>query len=167
MTRQFSIFGDTPPNKKNVTKLVKISISKTISSSPEKIFDRWLIPTFVGNWMFGPHVGDDDLGDMRNEVRPGGQYSYDVYSNGALINFSGHYEAIDRPNSIKFSWSESGGAINQSVGLKYISLKLIPLGEKTQLKLSLEVDQNEAEDPRPIKELWALRCKMLASKLEQ
>ena len=165
MTRQFSIFGDTPPKKKDA-KLVKIAISKTISSSPEKIFDRWLIPTFVGNWMFGPHVGDDGLGDMRNDVRPGGQYSYDVYRNGTLINISGHYEEIDRPSYLKFSWLESNKAINQCVELKYISLNLRPLGEKTQLKLSLEIDQNEAEDPRPIKELWTLRCKMLASKLE-
>ena len=160
------MFGDTPPHRKKLPKLVKISVSKTISSSPGKIFDRWLIPTFVSNWMFGPHVGDDGLGDMHNEVRPGGQYSYDVYRHGALINFSGKYEVIDRPNHLKFSWLESHGAMNQFIGLKYVSLKLLPLDEKTQLKVSLEIDQNEAKDPRRIKELWTLRCKMLASKLE-
>ena len=166
MSEQFSMFGDTPPQRKKSPKLVKISLSKTISSSPENIFDRWLIPTFVGNWMFGPHVGDDGLGDMRNEVRPGGQYSYDVYRHGALINFSGQYEVIDRPNHLKFSWQESGGAVNQFLGLKYVSMKLFPLDEKTQLKVGLEIDKNEAKDPRPIKELWTLRCKMLASKLD-
>ena len=66
MSDQLTMFGEPAPARKPV----KASLSKTISCGAEKLFDRWLIPTFVGNWMFGEQLGDDGVGDMSNEVRP-------------------------------------------------------------------------------------------------
>ena len=63
-------------------KSFSVSLSRTVVAPPEKIFDHWLIPTFVGSWMFGSHVGNEKIIDLQNEVRPGGSYSYHITRNG-------------------------------------------------------------------------------------
>ena len=73
-TDQLSMFEDDSAEASKPApkfKTFSVSLSRTIVSPAEKIFDRWLIPTFVGNWMFGEHLGNEKVVDLQNEVRPG------------------------------------------------------------------------------------------------
>jgi uncharacterized protein YndB with AHSA1/START domain len=159
MSDQLSMFGE--PDSK--PRPVKASLTKTIPATAEKIFDRWLIPTFAGNWMFGEHMGDDGVGDMRNEVRPGGEFNYAVIRSGQEVQCSGYYEVIDRPNRLSFSWLEDG----ESNGLMSVEMQLEQQDEKTKLRVSLQVDRNRVENPGALKQQWELRCKRLAAQLSR
>ena len=161
MNDQLSMFGE--PEKKPAQKLTKASLSKTIPVSAEKLYDRWLIPTFAGNWMFGEHMGDDGVGDMNNEVRPGGAFNYTIIRKGCEIVCSGEYNVIDRPNRLSFSWLENG----EQTGLAAVEIQLEQAEEKTKLRVTLHVDRAIADDPSPIKQEWELRCNRLAAQLSR
>ena len=159
MSDQLTMFGEPAPARKPV----KASLSKTISCGAEKLFDRWLIPTFAGNWMFGEHMGDDGVGDMSNGVRPGGEFSYTVIRAGKEIICSGSYEVIDRPRCLRFTWLEDG----EETGLISVEMQLEPIEEKTKLRVALLVDRNLRDDPSELKQEWDLRCKRLAAQLSR
>ena len=148
MNNQLSMFGE--PEKKSAPKITKVSLSKTIPASAEKLYDRWLIPTFAGNWMFGEHMGDDGVGDMNNEVRPGGAFNYTVIRGGCEIVCSGEYKVIDRPNKLSFSWFENGG----NTGLATVDIQLEQTEEKTKLRVTLHVDRALVDNPSAIKQQW-------------
>lgn len=161
MSDQLSMFGE--PEPKPAQKPAKVSLTKTIPTSAEKLFDRWLIPTFAGNWMFGEHMGDDGVGDMINAVRPGGSFSYTVVRGGKSVVCSGEYELIDRPTRLAFSWLEDG----EATGLLSVEMQLEQVDEKTKLRVSLRVDRAVVDDPSEIKQEWELRCKRLAAQLSR
>lgn len=159
MNDQLSMFGDPKP----APKLAKASLSKTIPTTAERLFDRWLIPTFAGNWMFGEHMGDEGVGDMSNDARPNGSFEYVVIRGGGEVICSGQYEAIDRPNTLKFTWLEDG----KETGLVSVQMQLEQLDEKTKLRVALHIDRNLVDDPSAIKQEWELRCKRLAAQLSR
>ncbi|MGA1072291.1 MAG: SRPBCC family protein [Pseudohongiellaceae bacterium] len=161
MNNQLSMFGE--PENKSAPKITKVSLSKTIPASAEKLYDRWLIPTFAGNWMFGEHMGDDGVGDMNNEVRPGGAFNYTVIRGGCEVVCSGEYIVIDRPNKLSFSWHENG----ENTGLAIVEIQLEQTDDKTKLRVTLHVDRAVADNPSTIKQQWELRCKRLAAQLSR
>ncbi len=144
------------------SKSFSMSLSRTIAAPAEKIFDRWLIPTFVGNWMFGSHLGNEKILDLKNEVRPGGSYSYSIQRNGKKVVHDGEYLQIDRPKRLSFSWQESA---KENVNKTKISLSLEPDEQKTKLKLSLQIDEALAHYREEIKQQWSERLKALSSQL--
>ena len=53
-TGQLSMFGAGENLKTKGGKAVSFNLSKSINGSQQSVFDHWLIPVFVGEWMFGP-----------------------------------------------------------------------------------------------------------------
>lgn len=66
-----------------------------IAAEPEKVFDHFLVPELMVQWM----------GDFaRLEAKTGGLFSVDI--NGVLIR--GNYTRIERPTLLEFSWGQLG-----------------------------------------------------------
>ena len=145
-------------------KTISISLSRTVAAPAEKIFDRWLIPTFVGNWMFGAHVGNEKVVDLQNEVRPGGAYNYRIKRNGKEFLHDGEYLQIDRPKRLSFSWRETA---KKSAHKSKISLTLDPQDGKTKLRLSMQIDQSLELYADEIKQQWSERLKALAAQVSK
>ena len=141
-----------------------VSISKTIDAPAEKIFDRWLIPTFVAKWMFGEHLGNEKVLDMQNAVRPGGSFTYKIKRNGKEVLHEGEYLQIDRPKRLIFSWPE---AAKNNVHRSKITLSLDSQGERTKLKLSMQIDQALEHYGEEIRQQWSERLKALASQVSK
>ena len=166
-TDQLSMFEeesatvDTPPAK---FKTFTVSISRTIPAPAEKVFDRWLIPTFVGNWMFGDHLGNEKVVDLQNEVRPGGSYNYTIRRNGKEVLHDGEYLQIDRPKRLSFTWRETA---KKNAHKSKVNLSLDALEGKTKLKLSLQIDQTLEHYADEIKQQWSERLKVLAGQLSK
>lgn len=164
---QISMFKDDPeandlPAAK--FKTFSISLSKTVAAPAEKVFDRWLIPTFVGNWMFGSHIGKEQVVDLQNEVRPGGAYNYHIKRNGREFLHDGEYLKIDRPKRLSFSWRETA---KKNAHKSKISLSLDTQDGKTKLKLSMQIDQALELYADEIKQQWSERLKMLAAQVSK
>tara|TARA_R110002073_G_scaffold154027_2_gene309056 strand:+ start:190 stop:696 length:507 start_codon:yes stop_codon:yes gene_type:complete len=145
-------------------KSFNVSISRTLPVSAEKIFDRWLIPTFVGNWMFGNHLGNEKVIDLQNEVRPGGSYNYRIKRNGKEVLQDGEYLHIDRPNRLSFSWRETA---KKNAHKSKVNLSLDPQEGKTKLKLTLQIDQTLEHYGDEIKQQWSERLKALSNQLSK
>jgi uncharacterized protein YndB with AHSA1/START domain len=159
---QLSMFEDdnaAAPKPAAKFKTFSVSLSRTLAAPPEKIFDRWLIPTFVGNWMFGSHLGNEKVVDLQNEVRPGGTYTYSIKRNGKDFLHDGEYLQIDRPNKLSFSWRENA---KKNTNKSKLTLSLESQDGKTKLKLSMQIDQALELYADEIKQQWSERLKALA-----
>ncbi|GJM11909.1 MAG: hypothetical protein DHS20C12_03120 [Pseudohongiella sp.] len=161
MFEDSSELAETPPAK---FKTFSISLSRTVAAPAEKIFDRWLIPTFVGSWMFGSHIGNEKVVDLQNEVRPGGSYSYHIERNGKEFLHDGEYIKIDRPKKLSFSWRE---ATKKSANRSTINLSLDTQDGKTKLRLSMQVDQSLELYADEIKKQWSERLKKLTAQVSK
>jgi uncharacterized protein YndB with AHSA1/START domain len=66
-----------------------------IAAEPENVFDYFLVPELMVQWM----------GDLaRLDAKAGGLFSVDI--NGVLIR--GNYTRIERPKLLEFSWGQLG-----------------------------------------------------------
>ena len=71
---QLSMLEDDPQLPPGKLKASSISLSKTIDAPAQEVYDQWLIPVFVGDWMFGRH----SIVRLENKVRKGGEFTYVV-----------------------------------------------------------------------------------------
>lgn len=162
-TDQLSMFeGESEPSPQaSKARPLNLSVSRTIAAPAEIIFDRWLIPVFVGEWMFGPHVGREKVLDLQNEVRPGGEFNYKIERDGKELVCCGEYQLIDRPKRLKFSWQED------NIESGNVSVSFEQIDDKTKLKVSMQVDRSLADHAELIKQQWSARCKALSAQLSK
>lgn len=73
--------------------------------SPERVFDACLDPAWVGRWMFGPNVRDEQVVRLNLEARVGGRFSFVVNRQGTEVDHVGEYLEIDRPRCLVFTWA--------------------------------------------------------------
>ncbi|MEX0964864.1 MAG: SRPBCC family protein [Pseudohongiellaceae bacterium] len=163
---QLSMFEEENGAEKPASKFksFNVSLSRTLPVPAEKIFDRWLIPTFVGKWMFGEHLGNEKVIDLQNEVRPGGTYNYKITRNGKEVLHDGEYLQIDRPKRLSFSWRE---AAKKTAHKSKVNLSLDPQDGKTKLKLTMQIDQSLEHYGDEIKQQWSERLKALSTQLSK
>jgi len=112
--------------------------------------------------MFGPHLGNEEVIELQNEVRPGGSFSYRIKRNGKEALHEGEYLQIERPKRLCFSWNEiTQNARNESK----ITLTLDPQDGKSKLKLSIQMDQHLQHYAEEIKQQWSTRLKALSAQV--
>ena len=80
--RQLSMLEDDPQLPAGKLKASSISLSKTINAPAQQVYDQWLIPVFVSDWMFGCH----SIVKLENKVRKGGEFTYVVKSRNQEIS---------------------------------------------------------------------------------
>lgn len=64
----------------------KIRVERHIDAPAERVFDAWLDPVWIGRFMFGPHMRDEQVASLTNDPRVGGQFHYKVTHQGAEID---------------------------------------------------------------------------------
>ncbi|MGH8061176.1 MAG: SRPBCC family protein [Pseudoxanthomonas sp.] len=85
--------------------LVEVRVTRYFEASPESVFDAWLVPRTLGQWMFGPRVRDENVVRLDVDPRVGGSFSLKVERNGELVDHVGQYLEIERPHRLVFTWS--------------------------------------------------------------
>ena len=79
-----------------------LSVKKTIHAPIEKVFDAWLDPKLLAQFilpvpgMLHPQV--------ENEARQGGSFTIVMHVGEDKIPHTGEYLEVDRPNKLVFSW---------------------------------------------------------------
>lgn len=158
---QISMFESDGQEKAEKPKQMSLSVSRTIPAAAEKVYDHWLIPTFVGKWMFGAANKAEHLIDLHNEVRPRGEFSYKLQRGGKDITYSGEYQRIDRPRQLIFSWRASNG----EAAPNKVTVDFEEDEQKTKLKISMQMDKDLANYAGEVKQQWSNRSKALAALL--
>ena len=84
-TDQLSMFGAEEILKTKGGKAVSFNLSKSINGPQQSVFDHWLIPVFVGEWMFGPKIQAEEIITLNNVVRKNGSFEYAVNRGGKKV----------------------------------------------------------------------------------
>lgn len=87
---------------------VDVSLHRTFKVPAERVFDAWLTPRLLGQWMFGPRVRDENVIRLDVDPRVGGRFSMLVDRNGQRIDHVGEYRVVDRPRHLEFTWGIRG-----------------------------------------------------------
>lgn len=159
---QLSMFsGDEGATGKKAS-ASSFSISKTINGKQQAVCDHWLIPVFVGEWMFGPKVQAEKVISLDNTVRKNGEFDFKVHRRGKEITHHGEYLELNIPSRLLFTWTESTYPDAQC----QVKVQFDEVSGKTKLKLTVQLPANLSADKDKIKKQWTARCKALAEKFK-
>lgn len=167
---QFSMFSDEAAPITG--KPASFVISKTINGGAQKVFDRWLIPVFLEEWMFGEHTGHDSIISLENTVRRGGDFCYLVNSNQHIKAIQGSYLELDIPSRLSFTWLEAdkkqaADKVNEHPNVCHCTVTFEEQDDKTRLKLQVKVPATLAAEKESLKTLWTERCNALAARFKK
>lgn len=105
-------------------KTMDITVSRTISAPPEKIFDVWIDPKSPG----GPWFGADRV--ILNPVVDG-LYYFAVTWQGRIWAHYGRFLQVDRPHRVEFTWMSEATKGLESV----VNVTMEPRGDQTEVIL--------------------------------
>lgn len=113
---------------------VTVTVKRRFAAPPERVFDAWLDPKLVAQWMFGPNVRDEEIVGISIDPQVGGLFSFVVRRLGQEIDHVGAYLEIDRPRRLAFSWAVG----ERSADDTHVIIDIAPLGAGCELTLRHE-----------------------------
>jgi uncharacterized protein YndB with AHSA1/START domain len=113
-------------------------VKKQMAASCEEVFDAWLDPMSLVEFMRPGHV---QRVDAEVDARVGGKFRIDMIGMADLTRHAGEYLIIDRPRLLKFTWISKHTDNKPSV----VTIELTPRGaEKCEIVLThVELPENE------------------------
>ncbi len=157
---QLSMFGQE--SESAAAAPTSFSVSRTINGKQQQVCDHWLIPVFIGEWMFGPKVQAEKILSLENTVRKNGEFNYLIHRRGREVNHSGEYLELNIPSKLSFSWIESTHPDAEC----QISVQFVADADKTKLKMNVKLPAQISGNKDKIKKQWTARCKALAEKFK-
>ena len=94
-----------------------VNISKIIHAPIEKVFDAWLNPKTLSQFMM-PMPGMPES-DVVNDVREGGEFTIIMHAGDDELPHTGKYLEIIRPNKLVFTWISHRSVDNSIVTLNF------------------------------------------------
>jgi uncharacterized protein YndB with AHSA1/START domain len=107
-----------------------VNVEKTIGAPIEKVFDAWLNPKILAQFMM-PMPGMPES-DVKNDVREGGSFSIIMHAGNDELPHTGKYLEIKRPDKLIFTWVSHCSADNSIVTLNFKKID----NNKTNVSLS-------------------------------
>lgn len=90
-----------------------VRIQRTLNATPERVFDAWLDPEALANFM---RPGTKSSCDAVNDPRVGGKFVITMMGDGEVYPHTGEYLVIDRPRKLEFTWhSKATGMASSKV----------------------------------------------------
>ena len=111
---------------------VQAVVTQRFSVPAERVYDAWLDPTWIGRWMFGPNIRDEQIVRLATEPRVGGKFSFVVNRQGVEIDHVGEYLELDRPRLIVFTWATRDTLPDTS----RVIVEILPLDDGCELTLT-------------------------------
>ena len=108
-----------------------VVVRRTISASPEDLFDAWLDPEALAEWM---RPGEIQRSEARTDPRVGGSYEIIMYRESGRIPHTGVYRVIDRPRKLVFTWRSPFTEETDSL----VTVDFRPEGKRTEVIVTHE-----------------------------
>jgi uncharacterized protein YndB with AHSA1/START domain len=102
-----------------------------ISASAEDLFDAWLDPESLAEWM---RPGAIKRSEARTDARVGGSYEVIMYGDSGRIPHNGVYRVIDRPRKLVFTWRSPFTDETDSL----VTVDFRPEGKRTEVIVTHE-----------------------------
>ncbi|MBI5092823.1 MAG: SRPBCC domain-containing protein [Candidatus Hydrogenedentes bacterium] len=120
---------------------VDVRVFRHFNAPPERVFDAWLDPELIGQWMFGPRLREEEVLRISVDARVAGSFSFLVRRQGVEFDHIGTYREIDRPRRLVFTWGIAGASDNESL----VIITIAPLESGCELTLLHEMDPKWAD----------------------
>jgi uncharacterized protein YndB with AHSA1/START domain len=147
----------------NTDKNPTARVTRHIKASPERIFDAWLDPDLLGQWMFGPKVREEEILHLNVNPTVGGSFSFLVRRGDVEIDHIGEYLEIDHPRRLVFTWG-----VRQDEGTEFsrMIVEMAPSEAGSELNISQEMTQKWADFVERAQGAWQRMADALARVLE-
>jgi uncharacterized protein YndB with AHSA1/START domain len=109
-----------------------VVVRRTIAASAEDLFDAWLDPEAMVQWMRPNKVRRTEV---RVEPRVGGSYEILMLIDSGNVTHSGVYRVIDRPRRLVFTWM-SGPTENQET---LVTVDFVRVDKRTEVIVTHEL----------------------------
>jgi len=99
---------------------LSVNIQKLIEAPIKKVFDAWLDPVMLAQFML-PAPGMEPS-PTKNEARVDGRFEILMNVGDKQIPHTGTYLEIDRPSTLVFTWESPASLDNSIVTLKFTAV---------------------------------------------
>ncbi|MDP9037459.1 MAG: SRPBCC domain-containing protein [Myxococcota bacterium] len=112
-----------------------VRVTRRFRVAPWRVFDSWLDPDKIHEWMLAPAPGETTRIDV--DPRVGGSFCFVVRREGAEVEHAGEYLELVRPRRLAFTWGVFPPGMSTPGSKKArVNVDLIPAGTGTELTLT-------------------------------
>lgn len=140
---------------------IQVRIKRRFDASPERVFDAWLDPKLIGQWMFGAALREEQVLRIAVDPRVGGSFSFLVRREQQELDHVGEYLEIDRPRRLAFSWGIGTASPEES----RVTIDIVPQGTGCELTLTHVMHAKWAEYAGRTEAGWTRMLDVLATTL--
>ncbi|WP_431237650.1 SRPBCC family protein [Mycolicibacterium aichiense] len=109
-----------------MSETVTVVVSRVMPALPAEVFDEWLDPEALQEWMCPNPVR---VVEVSVDPRVGGTVRFDVDDSGTRVLISGQFLTIDRPRRLRFTWSNSNWEDPSQVSIVDVTFEPVGAGE--------------------------------------
>jgi uncharacterized protein YndB with AHSA1/START domain len=139
-----------------MTESATVRVQRVMPAAPELVFDEWLDPESLQEWMCPRPVR---VIDVTVEPHVGGVVRIDVDDSGNRVLISGQFLTIDRPHLLRFTWANSNWSDPTSESVVNVSFE--PVGDDETL-MSIEHSLLPPEEFESFDSGWTLTVEQFA-----
>lgn len=140
---------------------VQARVTQHFAVPAERVFEAWLTPELIGQWMFGPALREEEVVRITVDGRVGGAFSFVVRRQGQEFDHVGTYLELDRPRHLVFTWGIRGQSADES----RVIIDIVPLPHGCELTLVHEMAPQWADFVERSQAGWAKMVGVLAATL--
>lgn len=147
---------------------VEARVSVPLRCPPEHLYDAWLDPKQIRQWMASSlkSIGlAGDLERIETDPRVGGKFCFSDMRNGAEAIHVGRYLTLERPKQIVFTWmvGESVEEAEKEANPSKVTLSIEPAPDGCIATLVHEMDAQWAEYVSRTEASWSRMLKAVES----
>ena len=122
-----------------VTNVPTLTVRRKIAAPAQDIFDAWLDPAAMGEWM-RPCSVSTKHSDVKVDARVGGAFEVVMHVASGPVRHTGVYQIIERPRRLAFTWNSIHAGEHDSL----VTVEFLPDGKATEIVLTHERLPDEA-----------------------
>ncbi|MCP3104350.1 SRPBCC domain-containing protein [Myxococcus sp. K15C18031901] len=134
---------------------IQVQLRRHFAAAAERVFDAWLDPAMLRQWMMGPSVRDEVVLRVAVDARVGGTFSFFVRRGDLELDHVGTYLELSRPRRLVFTWAvQVGAAPLAAEDLSQVTLDFEARDNGCVLTLTHTMDVKWAEYARRTEAGW-------------
>jgi len=110
-----------------------ITVKRKIAAPAQQIFDAWLNPASLAEWM-RPCSGGTAPATVKVDAREGGAFEIVMHVPSGPVLHTGVYQTIDAPRRLVFTWNSPGAGQHDSL----VTVELRAAGQSTEVIITHE-----------------------------
>lgn len=128
---------------------IVLTVERHIAAPPETVFDAWLDPEAIGQWLFATPAGVMETVEI--DPRVGGKFLIAERRDGELAEHFGEYLELDRPRRLVFTFAAA-----RDEGFTRVTVSIEPAEGGSHLILTHEMDPQWADYADRTRQGWTM-----------